>query len=90
MPDTTVTQPGWEIREHQRDDGTTQLVASIDGEPVWVAQELIEPISGYRWNLFSYRADAPPGVLVWSESEARAWLEHEAQNALLAAKVVAA
>lgn len=92
MPDNTVTQPGWEITEHVRDDGGTTMVAYVGDDPTWAAYELIEAVAGYRWHLYPVTRTMMdhPGALVRDKAAARAWLEHEAQNALLAAKVVAA
>lgn len=89
MPDTTVTEQGYEIAEHVRDDGETTMVARINGEPVWVACKLLVPIGVYHWQVFPFiRRDL--NALVLNKDAARAWLEHEAAHALLAAKVVAA
>ncbi len=91
VPDTTVTQTGWEITEH-RTDGCRYLRASIDNVPVWIAWELLWPVGGHKWQIHpcGISGTSFPAALVWDEPAARAWLEHEAQHALLAAKVVAA
>ncbi|MDD7812596.1 hypothetical protein PP713_08505 [Mycobacterium sp. CSUR Q5927] len=94
MPDTTVTDAGWTITEHERGDGGTTMCAYVRDEPVWVAYELLEPIAGYRWQIWPFGIGGPagdhPAALVWDAAAARTWLEHEAAHALLAAKVVAA
>lgn len=89
MPNNTVTD-GIKIIEHARDDGGRTLVAYAADQPSWVAAELAEPIGGYRWQIFPFSPSAHLTALVWDEAAARAWLEHEAAHARLAAKVVAA
>lgn len=91
MPQITVTD-GWQITEHVCYDGGTRMLAYIGDDPVWVASELLEPVGGYRWRIWPYGTKVAdhPDALVRDAADARAWLEHEAEHALLAAKVLAA
>ncbi|MDQ2638066.1 MAG: hypothetical protein M3Y83_14455 [Actinomycetota bacterium] len=68
------------------------MLAYIGDDPVWVAYELLEPVGGYRWQIypFAVRVADHPAALLWDAAAARIWLEHEAAHALLAAKVVSA
>ncbi len=89
MSTPTLTEHGWKITEHDRGDGIT-MCAYVGDNPVWVAYELLEPIGGYRWQIYPFdvRVDDHPAALVWDAAAARRWLEHEATHALLATKVV--
>lgn len=92
MPNTTVTQNGYEITEHVRGEDRITMCAYVDDKPVWVAYELLEPIGGYRWQIYPFNTGPGdhPAALVWDAAAARTWLQHEAAHTLLAAKVVSA
>lgn len=92
MPDNTVTQPGWEITEHIRDDGGTTMCAYVGDQVAWVAYQLLTPIGHYGWQVYAvtHALIDHPAALVLNKADAVEWLEHEAQHALLAAKVLTA
>ncbi|MDQ2628261.1 MAG: hypothetical protein M3Y90_14860 [Actinomycetota bacterium] len=89
MPDTTVTQPGWEIRDYRSADGLVGMHAFVGVHLAWAALELFTPIGEYRWQVFCCTDFSHPPALVRDAAAARAWLEHEADHALLATKVAA-